>query len=181
MKFRILRFSLALTLPGLAILQAQSAVDAQAVTEARQYREGLVADLMGGKDRPEGVLVRLKSRRNSFGLKLADEADQALAAMDIGHRLLADQPAAAGQFFRAAEISLDAAILGTKDNEPVLKGMLLQKRALLREHFLNKAEEAEADLTQAIALLPEDKTLQRKRDQLRQRKPGYTNNRPEKK
>jgi hypothetical protein len=148
--------------PSLASLQA--AVD---------YRAALSAALATGERKPADALKELHTRSNIMGQSLPEEQDRSAALLDVGHRLLASgQPETAEAFFVAAETSLGAAIAELPDEEAVVKAQLLAQRAFVRDSYLNKAAEADADLEQAIKLQPEDKRLRRKRDLLAPQKTG---------
>jgi hypothetical protein len=128
--------------------------------EALKWREELSAEVKNGETKPDDAVERLRSKRGASGLPIpADDADFAVAAIDIGHRLLLRHPAEAEVFFRAAEAALDQEVKRTDDAQAKEKALYLQKLALIRSNYLNKSEQAQADMAAAVQLQPEDKYL----------------------
>lgn len=140
---------------------------------AHEFRSELVADILAGRAKPQAALGKLRGRSNAMGLQFESQADFALAAMDIGHRLIAaGKPEEAELFFIEAEKSLGQAIDKLSNDDAKTKAMLLEQRAFIRTEFLNKSPEADVDLEKAATLQPEEKRLQRKRDLLPAGKTG---------
>ena len=134
------------------------------MAEALSLRTDLAAAVAGGSEKPEVALTRLQEQRAASGLDLDRDADFALAAIDVGQRLIAlHKPAEAEKFFRSAEEALSGLVQRTADSEARAKAMYLDKLALIRHNFLGKREQARADLEAAIKLQPEDKYLLGKR------------------
>lgn len=163
----------------LVTLPAQTAPDATAeavaatamartMNEGLKFRSELVASITDGKETPAAALARLKSRKAPGGLDNIDPAaDLGLAAIDIGHRLIAaGKPDEAEKFFAEAEKSLDQMVKRTPDSAARDKALFLRKLSFIRGRYLNKVAQAKADIEQAIALQPEDKGLQRVKDDL---------------
>ena len=95
------------------------------------------------------------------------DADFAFAMVDIGQRLIAlKKPVEAEIMFVAAEKSLSGLISRTPDKEAQIKAMLLQQIGFIRGHYLNEADQAAKDLSEAVRLQPDDIYLQRSRDAL---------------
>lgn len=144
-----------------------AAQDRSDLSAAMKLREELVRDVTEKKETPEASLAKLKTQRLFSGLKVDQDADFALAAIDVGQRLLATgRPEAAEKFFLEAEKSLTVVIRITPDRSAAEKSLLLQQRAMIRSNFLNQKAKAKEDLDAAVALQPEDKLLGRRRDQL---------------
>lgn len=142
-------------------------VDTATMTAALSLREDVAKAVREKRDPVAGALARLKAAASPSGLKLDRDTDFALAAVDVGQRLLAaGDPESAEPFFREAEKSLDAVIEKTPDNAARDKAAFLQKRAWVRSRFLGKPKDAKADLEAAIRLRPGDKPLQQQREQL---------------
>jgi tetratricopeptide (TPR) repeat protein len=165
-------------LAAVPLLSAQTAAGHRALPEARQFREALVADVVAGRDQPEAALTRLKGRKGASGASRDDDADQGLAALDIGQRLLvAGRPAAAEKFFLDAEKALEKAVRRLPDGAAAEKAMLLNNLAFIRTRYLGKSDEARADLETAARLRPNDehtkglhRTLAKERgDEIKQR------------
>jgi hypothetical protein len=168
MRAKIILFSAALLgLFSAGELPAQTTPDQAAVdqiltrmTDARKIREDMAQAVASGAEKPAAALLRLKTYPTPCGLGYPAEANFALAAIDIGQRLLAlEKRAEAEEFFAAAELPLEAA---TKlEATPVEhRVQFLRELALVRADYLAKAKEAKADLEAAIALQPDDQSLQ---------------------
>jgi hypothetical protein len=180
-KSRLIQLMVAVVLPwGQPSALAQTADrDAVAPSPARlldtaaNFRAALAKALADGTLKPADALQQLAAKADAMGLGLPAAQDRAAALLDVGHRLLAaGHPQEAEAFFSAAEISLSAAIELLADDNAAVKAQLLAQRAFVRERYLNQAAGAEADLERAVTLQPEDRRLQRKRDQLPPAKAG---------
>ncbi|MDI1336600.1 MAG: hypothetical protein PSU94_10525 [Lacunisphaera sp.] len=148
-----------------ASLAAQTVSDTgKSLEEARKLRTDAAAAVAGGEIAPEIALNQLRAGNSLTGLKLDTEADFAVAALDVGRRLLvARKPVEAEAFFHAAEASLGLVIARTPDSAARDKAQYLEIRALIRTSYLNKLAEGKADLQDALKLAPGDKRLQQMR------------------
>ncbi len=152
--------------------------DLQIAQEAVALRADLTARVAAGEMRPTVAFEQVRAAHAPSGLKLEAKADFALAALDIGQRLIVvGKPAEAEEFFRAAEQTLNQILEQTPDTRAREKAMYLQHRALLRGNYLNKVEEARSDLKQAIYLVPEDKHLKIAAAALERVRPEHINDR----
>lgn len=134
---------------------------------AIKTREESASEVREKKTTPEASMAKLKAHKSASGMKVDRDTDFALAAIDVGLRLVStDEAEAAEKFFREAEKSLSKAIKSTPDSLAAEKSQLLQHRAMLRSNFLNDRTGAKEDLDAAVVLRPEDKSLLRRRDQL---------------
>lgn len=148
-------------------LPAQSKLDAAAVgriqsqmSAALTLREQAAAAVAQGREKPAAAIARLGVAATSSGLELPADANLAVAATDVGHRLIAlRRPAEAELFFKAAETALTAAVKLPKASAAE-KARYLGQRASLRANFLNAPTQAKADIEAAIALQPDDAGLQ---------------------
>ena len=139
---------------------AQNKSETDPLAEAITLRQDLTAAILKGDERPATAMARLRGHASPSGLKVDREADFALAAIDVGQRLLCvGKGTEAEQFFLAAEKSLILAIGNTKDKEAQEKALYLQQLAFIRANFLNETEAAFDDLESAIQLQPDDKQL----------------------
>lgn len=156
-----------LPLPGQTAAPPPAAA-ARSMNDGLKFRADLVAGVVAGQETPAAALVRLRRRKAPGGLDQIDPAaDLGLAAIDIAHRLLAaGQPEAAEKFFREAEQSLDEVVKRTPDQSAREKALFLRKLSFIRGRYLNQAARAKADIEQAIALQPEDRGLQRAKEDL---------------
>lgn len=127
--------------------------------EALRLRSDMAGAVAQGAEKPEAALERLRKASYPSGVKLSADAGFAYAAIDLGHRLLLRNPAEAELFFRAAEAALASEVSRTGDAQAKDKAQHLQKLAMIRSNYLNKTEQAQADLAAAIKLQPEDKYL----------------------
>lgn len=135
------------------------------MTEARTLRAEMAEAVGNGAEKSAHALDRLKAHGKAAGFKLEEEADFAVAALDVGRRLLgARKPAEAETFFRAAEASLDLIIKRTPDRAARDKAQYLEIRSIIRTNYLNKLAEGKADLQDALKLVPDDKRLQQMRN-----------------
>jgi hypothetical protein len=158
---------LLIAIGALVRLPAQTDGTAKLMGDALQLRGELAAAIVAGRLKTAEALTRLGEAPAPMGLGLDHEAEYALAAIDVGQRLIAGRkPAEAEPFFVEAEKSLGNVIQKTPDTAARDKATLFENRAFVRENFLNKTAGADADLAEAIALQPEDKQLQRRREML---------------
>jgi tetratricopeptide (TPR) repeat protein len=159
-----------------ASLPAQVATDAsspaaaeagKALADALKLRGDTVTAIVSGETTTDEAITRLKTENSPSGLKLDPGADFALAAIDVGQRLVTlKKPAEAEKFFQEAEQSLEQAVNKTPDSAARDKAMLLRKLAYIRSQYLNKIAQAKLDIEQAIKLQPEDKGLRRAKETL---------------
>lgn len=176
----------ALALAGALFAQSKSAPDAATAAMARTMEDGLkfrgdlVAGIVAGKETPAAALARLRNQKAPGGLNNIDPAaDLGIAAIDIGQRLIAaGKPDEAGKFFTEAEKSLDGVVRKTPDASAQDKALYLRKLAHIRGRYLNKVAEAKTDIEQAIALQPEDKGLQRVKEDLAQENAEHFKDKP---
>lgn len=162
---RILFWSAIVWSSALAFAEADSKF--QMMLDALQFREDMSARVAGQDETPQAAITRIREHASPNGIKIGPEADFALAAGDVGQRLIAKRdPAKAELFFIEAEKALNVAIEKTPDADASRKAMLLQERARLRGNYLNKRPGARADLDEAIRLQPENELLRHKRETL---------------
>lgn len=148
-------------------LVASLAAQERLELSALQLREEAAGAVRAKKEMPEAALAKLRAHPSPSGLKIDRDADFALAAIDVGQRLISDgDPQAAEKFFQAAEKALDAAIKKTSDAEADAKALFLRKRAWVRSNFLGKPRDALRDLESALALRPDDLQARRARERL---------------
>lgn len=139
----------------------------QAMQAGLTLHSDAAAGVISGSEKSAPVIARLKAQGSPSGLKIDKEADFAFAAIDVGQRLIAaGKPAEAEEFFLEAEKSLDKAVKKTADAQTHDKAMFLEKLSMIRGLYLNKADQATADIDQAIALQPEDGNLKKSKDRL---------------
>jgi len=137
------------------------------MAEALKLRVALATVVSNGTRTPGWAIETLKEEAAPKGMGLSRNAEFALAAIDIGQRLVAArQPLLAATFFDEAEISLNAALAQTPDSRATEKAMLLSKRGLVRSRYLGKGLLAKADFAEAIRLRPNDKAIELQRDRL---------------
>lgn len=145
----------------------QSAVDSTALVVGLKLRENAAAMLATGTEKPEATIARLKAHASPSGLKIDHDADFALAALEVGQRLIPKgKYAEAEKLFQEAEKSFVLVVAKTPDSAARDKAMLLQKLALIRGQYLNNPVQAKADIEAAIKLQPDEKYFQTIRDQL---------------
>src|SRR5690348_13269015 len=97
----------AVALFALPSLYSQTTDASQAINDAIRIRADLVTSIAEGKSSASTAVDQLKSVASPSGVSLDPDADFALAAIDIGQRLLVVQkPVEAEVFFRAADKSL---------------------------------------------------------------------------
>lgn len=156
-----------------AQVPADSAISPSVADTNRSLADGLklrsdaVASIASGESKPEQVIERLKLDGSPTGLKLDPDADFALAAIDVGQRLVTlKKPAEAEKFFHEAERSLEQVLRKTPDSASQDKALLLRKLAFIRSQYLNKVAQAKSDIEQAIKLQPDDKGLKRAKEML---------------
>lgn len=134
--------------------------DTQAVQDGLKLRSEVAEAIANGSEKGDTALGRLRAHPSPSGLKADRDADFALAAMDLGHRLLVKgQGREAVRFFRAAEESLSALAEKTPDAKPAQKAFYLKQLALLRGNYLNGANQAKQDIDKAAALQPDDQQI----------------------
>jgi len=117
------------------------------------------------------AIAALRQLDNPSGIPLEKQADFAMAAQDIAHRLLSHgKPAAAEEFFKAAENSLNASLQGDSAFTDDEKARMWANLADLRGTYLKMPEQAQEALLQAKELKPDDPKLKRLEQQLERRK-----------
>lgn len=137
---------------------------ANKMLEASKFRGDLVKSIIDGEKDADASLERLRQHPKILGVKTDAEADFAVAAVEIGHRLIGSRKdKEAERFFRAADDSLSALIARSGQRKLHDLVQYLQIRASIRANFLNMPNEARADLDEAIKLSPEDKYLVQQR------------------
>lgn len=134
--------------------------------DALRARDALFLRVYEGKTTAGDALSELRREAKPYGLGLDGTAEFALAAIDVGHRLLGRRrPKEAEPFFQAAESELGKALsTASVDRDVSVRVLLLRNRALLRASYLGKAAEAELDFSEAIRLQPANEALTRQRD-----------------
>ncbi len=161
---------LGVSLPAQAVTPAAPAAPAatagdKTAADALKLRSDIANAVFGGDTQPDAALGQLRAATAPSGLQVDPDADFAYAAIDVGQRLIVlGKPVEAEKFFQAAELSL-VPLVARPANAPT-KAQYLRKLSLIRGNYLNKADQAKADLEQAIALQPDDKGLQRARQVL---------------
>ena len=139
----------------------------QTIQAGLLLRSDAAAAITAGSEKSAPAIARLKAHNSPSGLKIDKEADFAFAAIDVGQRLIAaGKPTEAEEFFLEAEKSLDKAVKKTADTQSHDKAMFLEKLSLIRGLYLNKADQAKADIEQAITLQPDDGNLKKTKDRL---------------
>lgn len=128
--------------------------------DAVALRRAIATAVASGEIEPSEGLRRLAASRASSGLEIEPAADLALAAIDIGRRLVARQlPDRAEPFFIHAEEVLSGLADRTSPTAAVEKAQYLRYLAFVRRDYLNKAGEAYMALSQARVLQPDDPYL----------------------
>jgi hypothetical protein len=148
---------------------------AEALVTGLKLREEAATAASTGTEKPDSIIVRLKAHPSPSGLGIVHDADFAIAAIDIGQRLIAKgKYAEAEKFFQEAEAALVGLVAKTSDESARDKAMFLQHLALIRAEYLNKRVQAKEDIASAIRLQPDEKYFQGFRDYLAidQGKPG---------
>lgn len=141
-------------------------------TAAAALRVGLAGEITARQASAQEALERLRAMPAPLGIDEDPDTQFALAALDIGQRLIAaGQPAPAEECLKAAEMALSAALGRTADRNARDKTLLLRKLALLRARYLNKPDQARADIDAALKLAPDDRQLQEFRQVLATEKP----------
>lgn len=147
--------------------RAQQPTSLEDLQAARNSRVALVVAISRNEIPVARALQQLRAASKSSGFVQSPDVDQAYAALDVGHRLLAvDRPDAAEDFFRVAEQDFDQAAKRTPPGQAREKARYLRELALVRGRFLNKAAQAKADIDEAIRLQPDDKALKDFRGEL---------------
>lgn len=143
------------------------AADGKIMADALKLRSDLASAVVSGDIKPEAAIEQLRAAVSPSDLKIDPDAGFAFAAIDVGQRLVAaGKPIEAEKFFLQAEASLDQLVKRTPDTQAKDKAMFLRKLSLIRGNFLNKRNQAKADIDRALTLQPEDKSLQKARDLL---------------
>lgn len=161
---------------------AQPVAAFERLARAAALRADLAQRIITGMDKPETVAERLKSERSPVGLELDVRTERGLAAVDIGHRLVAaGRPEAGEVLFKAAEEAFGEALGALPERDSGgQKALIFEKRAQIRAEFLGKIDSAKADFDEALRLRPDDRRLQNLRDTVlnprTQRKLGEQNN-----
>jgi len=138
------------------------AIPGASLLVAIHERVAIANEITDDLESAEKALEQLRSLKFPSGLPVGKEAGMGFAATDIGHRLLAaGKPIAAEIFFRAAENSLSNAVESTSDELASEKSSYLQNLAHIRSNYLGKHKEAQEDMADAAALLPDNERLQR--------------------
>jgi tetratricopeptide (TPR) repeat protein len=139
-----------------------------AVRERTNIAQSIVED---SRSEAQRALADLRKLENPSGLPVEREVDQAFAAQDIAHRLLASgKTAAAEEFFKAAESALSAALEGQADFSTDEKVGLWTALAEIRGKYLKQPDQAQEALEQAMSLKPDDPRLKRMQTALDQRR-----------
>lgn len=166
-----------------AVEKVPQAVPAvERLARAAALRAELAHRIITGMDKPETVAERLKSERSPVGLDLDVRTERGLAAVDIGHRLVAaGRPEAGEVLFKAAEEAFGEALAALPERDSGgQKALLFEKRGQIRAEFLGKIDSAKTDFDEALRLRPDDRRLQSLRDTVlnpqTQRKLGEQNN-----
>ena len=134
---------------------AQTAPDLKPVTDALKFRTDMAASVGSGAEASDAAVIRLKAQTAPSGLQIDPDADFAIAAVDIGQRLIAaGKPAGAAAFFQEAEKSLTLMIQKTPDKSALEKAQYFSMRANIRAQFLNEPAAAKTDIDAAISLQP---------------------------
>ena len=158
---------------------AQTKQTAAPLADVITLRADMTAAIVKGDEKPDKALARLQAHPSPSGLQVDRDADFALAAIDVGLRLLgADRAANAEQFFQAAEKALVKAIQKTKDEAAQEKALYLQQLSFIRANFLNEVEAASDDLDAALKLQPDDRHLQDRKKNLTRDKAEQLKNKP---
>lgn len=172
--------ALTVVLLSTTCLVAQPSPDAAAQEAALNLRGRMAEDVRDDLVKPAEALQRLRQEKSPSALKIDADADFALAALDVGRRLLAvNRPEQAEPFFKEAEKSLERVLRrtpSTAENELV---QYLRTRAFIRAEYLGKPAEARADLDAALRLRPDDEHLRRTRASLVPDKDAHTTDRSE--
>ena len=143
------------------------AADLNTLKVALKFRADMATAVSTNQETVESALQRLKDSGTASGLTVSRDADFAQAAFDVGLRLMAaDKPAAAELFFRAAEPTLEQVANQTPVTQAREKAQYLQKLAMLRGKYLNKAAQARDNMDAAVQLQPDDKSMVEVRAQL---------------
>lgn len=142
---------------GAVAATAHSSVPPVDLLAALRLREQIAAEITTGKSSAAAALARLRAPGTMPSVVGDREEDFALAAGDIGRRLLAtEKPAEAEEFFRAAEVALTAALAKAQGKE---RARPLAARALLRARFLGDPDGGKKDIAEALEIAPEDDGL----------------------
>lgn len=135
---------------------------------AIEYRAAMTEAIATFKEDPTAALARLQNSEVIKAQSSESDRDLAVAAIDIGHRLISlGHPSAAEAFFRLADKTLTSALSREKAaSGGKEKAQYLKHRAHVRGNFLSRPEQARADIDEAIALQPDDQSLKETRARL---------------
>jgi len=133
----------------------------QTMADALKLRGDMATGIVNGSEKSAAALGRLHAQAAPSGLiQLDHDADFALAAIDVGQRLLAAGKAdVAEDFFRAAEQALLLAINRIPDAKAQEKALYLQQLAHIRINYLNEGAVGSDNMDAAIGLQPNDANL----------------------
>lgn len=174
-KALILFFAAALPIAGLAATSA----DVAPIIAAAKMRAELAADVSNGRASAMQALSQLRADASPRGLKLDAETEYALAAIDVGRRvLIGGKYGEAEACFKEAETILEKLVKSKTEETPAKRVQWLTELATIRVSYLDKAQEAKADFDEAIALQPDDVHLRRTRDHLGGEKGKVFGNKP---
>lgn len=168
--FGILTFTVSGAEPDVSLVSNSPADPAGSregpLLEGIRARDELSFRVLEGKMSVEDALDALRAEAKPYGLGLDTHAEFALAAMDVGYRLLSRRrPVEAEPFFRAAESDFGKALSDVSIERSVSdRVMLLRNRALVRADRLGRFDEAREDFDEAIRLRPDNKAIVRQRD-----------------
>ena len=122
-----------------------------------KFREQVALDVAAGALKAAPALAKLREGKAGVDFTGDREEDFALAASDVGRRLVAkEKRAEAEEFFRAAEVALTSSIAARKGPD---KARALAARALLRVQFLGDPDGAKRDVDNALKFAPDDPML----------------------
>lgn len=148
--------------------EAETAQIDSKLRAAISFRADMADAIATLRENPNAALARLQKAEEIKGLSAEPDADLAVSALDVGHRLISlGHPSAAEAFFRLADealtkvLSQQKAAFGDKERVQYLK-----YRAHLRGDFLNRQALARADIDAAVSLQPDDKSLEETRARL---------------
>ena len=148
------------------------------LNSAVQFRADMASSVKAGAETPAAALTRLNGQPSPLGLGLVHDAEYALAAIDIGTRLVRTSPTQAEQFFGAAEKTLLAVIKTIPDSSAQEKAQYLQALAHIEGRYLNKPAAARLAFDQAINLWPSDPGLRAARQKMASEQAEYFQSKP---
>jgi tetratricopeptide (TPR) repeat protein len=139
----------------------------QALLDAIEFRKEMTAGIISGAETADAAVARLKAQHLDPQLQIDPDGYFALAASDVGERLVPARKGPDAQvFFLAARKALAAAINNTPDARPTEKAQYLSQLAFILYRRLNAIPAAKAAIEQAIALDPTNENLVRLRAQM---------------